>query len=121
MKLFAFVPALAVLVGSATAFPSFADPSKVDYSAFLEKAAKIKGGQELVKRATNNSGQTGFEQRTFHALINPASFKYNAQEQTVDLTSDEHQVHPSRFLTISVVLVPVSTCWPTMGISTVTV
>lgn len=93
MKLFAVISTLSVLLGSATAFPSYADLSKVDYSAFLEKAAKIKNGQELFKRATNSSNP-GFGQRTFHAVINPASFKYNAQEQYVDLTSDEHKFIP---------------------------
>ncbi len=94
MKLLAFIPALSVLLTGVAAFPSYGDLSKVDYSAFLEKAAQIKGGQELIKRATNNSQTTGFEQRTFHALINPASFKFNPQEQHIDLTSEEHKFIP---------------------------
>ncbi|SPO27775.1 uncharacterized protein UTRI_10184 [Ustilago trichophora] len=94
MKLLTIISTLSFLLGSATAFPSYADLSKVDYSAFLEKAAQIKGGQEIIKRATPNSGNSGFEQRTFHALIDPASFKFNAKEQYVDLTSDEHKFIP---------------------------
>ncbi|ETS62251.1 hypothetical protein PaG_03322 [Moesziomyces aphidis] len=94
MKLLAIIPALSILLTSVAAFPSYGDLSKVDYSAFLEKAAQIKGGQELIKRATNNSQTTGFEQRTFHALINPASFKFNPQEQHIDLTSEEHKFIP---------------------------
>lgn len=94
MKLLALFPILSVLLGSVAAFPAYADLNKVDYSAFIERAAQIKAGKEIYKRATNESGNTGFEQRTLHALINPASFKYNAQEQYVDLTSDEHKFIP---------------------------
>ncbi|KAJ9477203.1 HEME_HALOPEROXIDASE domain-containing protein [Pseudozyma hubeiensis] len=115
MRLSILISTLSVLLSSVTAFPSYADLSKadisavleraaqlnggkdlpdlskVDYSAFLERSAQIKAGDELLKRQTPDNGNTGFEQRTFHALINPASFKYNAQEQHVDLTSDEHK------------------------------
>ncbi|EST08028.1 Chloroperoxidase [Kalmanozyma brasiliensis GHG001] len=94
MKLLTLIPALSVLLTGAAAFPSYADLSKVDYSAFLEKAAQIKGGKELIKRATNDSNATGFEQRTFHALIDPASFKFDAKAQYIDLTSDEHKFIP---------------------------
>ncbi|SJX64389.1 uncharacterized protein SRS1_15029 [Sporisorium reilianum f. sp. reilianum] len=94
MRLTILIPALSVLLSSVTAFPSYAGLDKIDYSAFLEKAAKIKGGEELIKRGTPNNGNTGFEQRTLHALIDPASFKYNEKEQYVDLTSDEHKFIP---------------------------
>jgi hypothetical protein len=72
----------ALFAGVAQAFPAFQKSGDPQYAAFLKKAAEIRGGASIFeKRATNHSQQTGFEHRTLQALINPDSFKYNAEEQ----------------------------------------
>ncbi|UZJ55931.1 hypothetical protein CBS101457_005251 [Exobasidium rhododendri] len=82
----------ALLVGAAQAFPAFQKASDPKYVEFLKRAAEIKSGAPIFeRRATNNSQQTGFEHRTLQALINPDSFQYDAEAQTVDLTSEEHK------------------------------
>jgi hypothetical protein len=78
----------ALLAGTASAFPAFSKSQDPKYAEFLKRAAEIRqGGEIYTKRATNDSG---FGHRTLTALINPDSFQYNAEEQTVDLTSDDH-------------------------------
>ncbi|CAO1633105.1 unnamed protein product [Sympodiomycopsis kandeliae] len=84
----------------AHAFPSYARSEGADYSLFLKKAAEIKAGKgehaDLIRRAVegnagNGTSKDGFGQRRLTALLNPANFKFNDKEQTVDLTSDEHK------------------------------
>lgn len=100
-----FLIPLLVLVTYVTtvahAFPSYARANNADYSLFLKKAAEIKAGKgqhaDLIRRAvqggdaSNSTSKDGFGQRRLTALINPANFKFNDKEQTVDLTSDEHR------------------------------
>ena len=88
-------------VASVTAFPALKNPGSPQYAEFVKRAAEIKAGKgplsELLKRSDNDSLGTpdnGFGHRTLTALINPDNFKYNAKEQFVDLTSDEHKYIP---------------------------
>lgn len=72
----------ALFSGPVDAFPAFQRSKDPQYAAFLKRAAEIKDGASLFeKKATNNSGLTGYEHRTLTALINPDSFQYNAEEQ----------------------------------------
>lgn len=101
--LFAAVAAVACMSPLATAFPSFAKQGEPDYSLFLKKAAEIKAGKgehsKLFRRAVESydgkgTSKNGFGQRRLNALINPANFKFNLEEQTVDLTSEKHKFVP---------------------------
>lgn len=84
----------ALLVSAVTAFPAFQNANSPQYAEFLKRAAEIKSGgasAQLFKRDSNiSTPDNGFGQRRFTALIDPANFKYNEKEQTVDLTSKEH-------------------------------
>lgn len=120
MRIFAPLTAIVSILGVATAFPSYsnrADHEKIasiiaratnsrdagQYTAFLKKAAEIKAGKsdhaDIVRRALNGTDangdngtdNNGFGRRKLNALINPANFKFNAQEQHIDLTSDTHK------------------------------
>lgn len=101
-----FLVLVAYITTMAHAFPSYARSDSPDYSLFLKKAAEIKAGKgehaKLIRRAVEMAGRAdsngttkdGFGPRRLTALINPANFKFNDKEQTVDLTSDEHKFIP---------------------------
>lgn len=98
MKLTLLTAAATALIGTVSAFPSFQNADSPQYAEFLKQAAAIKSNGKssaLWKRDGNlETPDNGFGQRRLTALLNPANFKYNAQEQHVDLTSDEHKFIP---------------------------
>lgn len=95
MKLTLLTAAVTALAGTVTAFPAFEKAGSPQYVEFLKQAAAIKSGgnsSALFKRDGNlETPDNGFGQRRLTALINPANFKFNYDEQKVDLTSDEHK------------------------------
>lgn len=104
MKAFCFLYLAATcLLSGVFAFPALKDPASPQYAEFLKRAAEIKAGKhafgDILKRAENASSSLetpggGFGHRRLTALLNPDNFKYNAKEQYVDLTSDEHKYIP---------------------------
>ncbi|PWN51383.1 hypothetical protein IE53DRAFT_52592 [Violaceomyces palustris] len=91
----------ASLIAGTQAFPHFAnraeafgDGLKSEDSeltkAWLKKIDEFKaGGGDYEKRADSNGGG-----RKLTALINPANFKFNADEQLVDIYSEAHRFQP---------------------------
>ncbi|PWN44101.1 hypothetical protein IE81DRAFT_346038 [Ceraceosorus guamensis] len=80
-----------------SALPSFAGKSfdevargldlnsdRPEIKAFVKRAEEIRNGGPIYPRAQRGD-------RDITALINPATFKFNDEEQSIDLTSDEHK------------------------------
>lgn len=103
MKAFTFLAvAVSCILGTASAFPALKDANSPKYTEFLKRAAELKAGNDaftnVLKRAAADNATNpletpggGFGHRRLHSLINPDGFKYNINEQRVDLTSDKHK------------------------------